>query len=240
MELFWLKRFGSTSIADILKPQPGQQRQPLLFLPRQAGRALLRCSRPIVTASVHTPRARLEWRRRSIERVFALLSQLSPCDRQTECQYGCPIGSLALCSPARPTRSCAAGGKFFGRGRRAEAASSRPAADIPPNPSARSRELTLQRHGRRCDAGPHVATLPISIARSRSSAIISRRSCKGSAPPSVQPRGNYVKRQSHCGAAVRRQLLVLGAIGTRHCYSPSHGNGSLVCRTIRPRAATWC
>ena len=96
MELFWEKGYGSTSIADILSRSqvnsgslyyafPGKQDvlvavlaayrdgiRPMLLEPAWAG--------------VEDP----------IERVFALLAKYRELIVQTDCTYGCPIGSLAL------------------------------------------------------------------------------------------------------------------------------------------------
>lgn len=96
MELFWLKGYGSTSIADILSRSqvnsgslyhvfPGKQDvliavleayregiHPMLLAPAWAG--------------VDDP----------IERIFALLARYRELIVTTDCQYGCPIGCLAL------------------------------------------------------------------------------------------------------------------------------------------------
>jgi TetR/AcrR family transcriptional repressor of nem operon len=96
MELFWLKGFGSTSIADILSRSqvnsgslyyffPGKQ--DVLIAVLQAYRDGIR---PMLLepawAGVDDP----------IERVFALLARYRTALVDTDCTYGCPIGSLAL------------------------------------------------------------------------------------------------------------------------------------------------
>ena len=96
MELFWLKGYGSTSIADILARAevnsgslyhafPGKQ--DLLVAVLEAYRDGIR---PMLLepawAGVDDP----------IERVFALLGSYRRALMETECAYGCPIGSLAL------------------------------------------------------------------------------------------------------------------------------------------------
>lgn len=96
MELFWLKGYGSTSIADILSRSqvnsgslyhyfPGKQ--DLLLAAVEAyrdgiGPMLLEPA----WSGVEDP----------IERVFALLGSYRRALLETECTYGCPIGSLAL------------------------------------------------------------------------------------------------------------------------------------------------
>ncbi len=96
MELFWLKGYGSTSIADILSRSqvnsgslyhvfPGKQ--DLLIAVLEAyrdgiGPMLLEPA----WAGVDDP----------VEKVFALLGKYRSLIVQTEFEYGCPIGSLAL------------------------------------------------------------------------------------------------------------------------------------------------
>ena len=96
MELFWLKGYGSTSIADILSRSqvnsgslyhyfPGKQ--DLLVAVLESYRDGIR---PMLLepawAGVDDP----------IERIFALLAKYRQLIVETECSYGCPIGSLAL------------------------------------------------------------------------------------------------------------------------------------------------
>ena len=96
MELFWLKGYGSTSIADILSRSqvnsgslyhvfPGKQ--DLLVAVLEAyrdgiGPMLLEPA----WAGIADP----------VEKVFALLGKYRSLIVETECEYGCPIGSLAL------------------------------------------------------------------------------------------------------------------------------------------------
>ncbi len=96
MELFWLKGYGSTSIADILSRSqvnsgslyhffPGKQDVlvAVLDLYREGiGPMLLEPA----WAGVEDP----------IERIFALLGRYRQAIVTTNCEYGCPIGSLAL------------------------------------------------------------------------------------------------------------------------------------------------
>jgi AcrR family transcriptional regulator len=96
MELFWLKGYGSTSIADILSRSqvnsgslyhffPGKQDLLVAVLDRYRdgiGPMLLEPA----WAGVEDP----------IERIFALLARYRQAIVATQCEYGCPIGSLAL------------------------------------------------------------------------------------------------------------------------------------------------
>ena len=96
MELFWLKGYGSTSVADILSRSqvnsgslyyffPGKQDVLVAVLEAYRdgiGRMLLEPA----WAGVDDP----------VERVFALLALYRRALVETECTYGCPIGSLAL------------------------------------------------------------------------------------------------------------------------------------------------
>ena len=95
-ELFWLKGYASTSIADILSRSqvnsgslyhffPGKQDLLVAVLERYRdgiGPMLLEPA----WAGVDDP----------VERVFALLGRYRRLIVETECDYGCPIGSLAL------------------------------------------------------------------------------------------------------------------------------------------------
>lgn len=111
MELFWLKGYGSTSIADILSRSqvnsgslyhffPGKQDVLIAVLDRYRdgiGPMLL----DPVWEGVDDP----------IERIFALLAKYRELIVSTDCLYGCPIGSLALelHEPDPPVRERLAG-----------------------------------------------------------------------------------------------------------------------------------
>jgi AcrR family transcriptional regulator len=96
MELFWLKGYGSTSVADILSRSqvnsgslyhyfPGKQDVLIAVLESyrdNIGEMLLQPA----WAGVDDP----------IERIFALLKLYRGLIVQSDCEYGCPIGSLAL------------------------------------------------------------------------------------------------------------------------------------------------
>jgi AcrR family transcriptional regulator len=96
MELFWSKGYGSTSIADLLSRTqlnagslyhvfPGKQ--DILV-------AVLEAYRDGIDEMLLGP----AWRGVDdpIERVFALLARYRSLILETDCTYGCPIGSLAL------------------------------------------------------------------------------------------------------------------------------------------------
>jgi len=96
MELFWLKGYGSTSVADILSRTqlnsgslyhvfPGKQDILVAVLERYRdgiGPMLL----DPAWQDVDDP----------VERIFALLGRYRGLILETDCTYGCPIGSLAL------------------------------------------------------------------------------------------------------------------------------------------------
>jgi AcrR family transcriptional regulator len=96
MELFWEKGYQSTSVADLLKHAgvhsgslyhffPGKQDVLLAVLDLYHGGIDEMLLAP-VWKDIADP----------IERVFALLAKYRELIVQTECTYGCPIGSLAL------------------------------------------------------------------------------------------------------------------------------------------------
>jgi AcrR family transcriptional regulator len=96
MELFWTKGFNSTSIADILSRTqlnagslyhvfPGKQ--DVLIAVLEAYRdGLYEMLVDPAWAGVDDP----------VERIFALLARYRGLILETDCTYGCPIGSLAL------------------------------------------------------------------------------------------------------------------------------------------------
>ena len=96
MELFWEKGYSSTSIADILSRSqvnsgslyhffPGKQDVLLAVLEGYRDGIDTMLLQP-AWAGVDDP----------VERVFALLALYRRLIVDTECTYGCPIGSLAL------------------------------------------------------------------------------------------------------------------------------------------------
>ena len=96
MELFWAKGFNSTSIADILSRTqlnagslyhvfPGKQ--DVLV-------AVLEAYRDGIEENLLAPA--WEGVDDPVERIFALLARYRWMILETDCTYGCPIGSLAL------------------------------------------------------------------------------------------------------------------------------------------------
>ncbi|MEO7655230.1 MAG: TetR/AcrR family transcriptional regulator [Sphingomicrobium sp.] len=96
MELFWLKGYGSTSIADILSRSQVNSGSLYHFFPGKQDLllAVLEGYRDGIGPMLLEP----AWRGVDdpIERVFALLGSYRRALIETECTYGCPIGSLAL------------------------------------------------------------------------------------------------------------------------------------------------
>ena len=96
MELFWLKGFGSTSIADILSRSQVNSGSLYYFFPGKQDVlvAVLEAYRDGIGAMLLEP----AWAGVDdpVERVFALLARYRRAIVDTDCEYGCPIGSLAL------------------------------------------------------------------------------------------------------------------------------------------------
>jgi AcrR family transcriptional regulator len=96
MELFWLKGYGSTSIADILSRSHVNSGSLYYFFPGKQDVliAVLEAYRDGIRPMLLEPAwAGVEDR---VERVFALLARYRMALVETDCTYGCPIGSLAL------------------------------------------------------------------------------------------------------------------------------------------------
>ena len=96
LKLFWEKGYGSTSIADILKAANANSGSLYHFFPGKQDLllAVLDTYRDGIRAMLLEP----AWRgvEDPIERVFALLNRYRQSLLDTDCFYGCPIGSLAL------------------------------------------------------------------------------------------------------------------------------------------------
>ena len=96
MELFWLKGYASTSIADILSRSQVNSGSLYYFFPGKQDVliAVLEAYRDGIGPALLEP----AWKGVDdpIERVFALLGSYRRALVQTDCTYGCPIGSLAL------------------------------------------------------------------------------------------------------------------------------------------------
>jgi len=96
MELFWLKGFGSTSIADILSRSQVNSGSLYYFFPGKQDVlvAVLEAYRDGIGPMLLEP----AWAGIDdpLERVFSLLASYRRALVETDCTYGCPIGSLAL------------------------------------------------------------------------------------------------------------------------------------------------
>jgi len=95
-ELFWLKGYGSTSIADILSRSQVNSGSLYYFFPGKQDVliAVLEAYRDGIGPMLLEP----AWARADdpVERIFALLDTYRRALVETDCTYGCPIGSLAL------------------------------------------------------------------------------------------------------------------------------------------------
>jgi len=96
MELFWTKGYGSTSIADILSRTQLNSGSLYHFFPGKQDLliAVLEAYRDGIEEMLLAPAWAGE--KDPVERVFRLLGRYRGLILQTECTYGCPIGSLAL------------------------------------------------------------------------------------------------------------------------------------------------
>ena len=96
MELFWLKGYGSTSIADILSRSQVNSGSLYYFFPGKQDLliAVLEAYRDGIGPMLLEP----AWQGVDdpVERIFALLAAYRGALVDTDCTYGCPIGSLAL------------------------------------------------------------------------------------------------------------------------------------------------
>jgi AcrR family transcriptional regulator len=96
MELFWLKGYGSTSIADILSRSQVNSGSLYHFFPGKQDvlLAVLKAYREGIGPMLLEP----AWQgvEDPVERIFALLARYRGLILETDCEYGCPIGSLAL------------------------------------------------------------------------------------------------------------------------------------------------
>jgi AcrR family transcriptional regulator len=96
MQLFWEKGYGSTSVADVLQAAKLNSGSLYHFFPGKQD--LLIAVLDLYQAGIRAMLLEPAWRGVSdpIERVFALLARYRQSLQDTDCFYGCPIGSLAL------------------------------------------------------------------------------------------------------------------------------------------------
>jgi TetR/AcrR family transcriptional regulator, transcriptional repressor for nem operon len=96
MRLFWEKGYGSTSVADVLHAAKVNSGSLYHFFPGKQDLllAVLEAYRGGIDAMLLAP----AWKGVAdpIEKIFALLARYRQSVVQTDCVYGCPIGSLAL------------------------------------------------------------------------------------------------------------------------------------------------
>jgi len=96
MRLFWEKGYGSTSVADVLQGARVNSGSLYHFFPGKQD--LLLAVLDMYQQGLHGMLLEPAWRGVTdpIERIFALLARYRRSLTDTDCFYGCPIGSLAL------------------------------------------------------------------------------------------------------------------------------------------------
>jgi TetR/AcrR family transcriptional repressor of nem operon len=96
MQLFWEKGYGSTSVADVLKAAQVNSGSLYHFFPGKQD--LLLAVLDAYQGGIGPMLLEPAWRgvQDPIERIFALLARYRRSLTDTDCFYGCPIGSLAL------------------------------------------------------------------------------------------------------------------------------------------------
>lgn len=96
MDLFWQKGYASTSIADVLAGAGVNSGSLYHFFPGK--QELLLAVLDAYHQGIDAMLLRPAWEgvEDPIERIFALLAAYREAIVQTDCTYGCPIGSLAL------------------------------------------------------------------------------------------------------------------------------------------------
>jgi TetR/AcrR family transcriptional regulator, transcriptional repressor for nem operon len=96
MQLFWEKGYNSTSIADVLKGAEANSGSLYHFFPGKSD--LLVAVLELYHEGIGPMLLQPAWVGVTdpVERVFALLARYRKSLQDTDCFYGCPIGSLAL------------------------------------------------------------------------------------------------------------------------------------------------
>jgi AcrR family transcriptional regulator len=96
LRLFWAKGYGSTSIADVLAAAGVNSGSLYHFFPGKQD--LLLAVLETYRQGIHPMLLAPAWEgvNDPVERVFALLDRYRQSVVDTDCTYGCPIGSLAL------------------------------------------------------------------------------------------------------------------------------------------------
>jgi TetR/AcrR family transcriptional repressor of nem operon len=96
MDLFQAKGYGSTSIADILSRSQANSGSLYHFFPGKQD--VLVGVLELYRDGIHRMLLEPAWQgvEDPVERIFALLNRYRAALLESECIYGCPIGSLAL------------------------------------------------------------------------------------------------------------------------------------------------
>ena len=96
MQLFWEKGYNSTSIADVLHTAKVNSGSLYYFFPSKTD--LLAAVLDLYHEGIGPMLLEPAWEGVDdpIERIFALLARYRKSLADTDCSYGCPIGSLAL------------------------------------------------------------------------------------------------------------------------------------------------
>jgi TetR/AcrR family transcriptional regulator, transcriptional repressor for nem operon len=96
MRLFWQKGYGSTSIADILMAAEANSGSLYHYFPSKQD--VLLAVLDAYQGGIHPMLLEPAWQGIDdpIERIFSLLARYRQLIIDTDCFYGCPIGSLAL------------------------------------------------------------------------------------------------------------------------------------------------
>src|SRR5580698_9675589 len=96
MQLFWEKGYNSTSIADVLQTAKVNSGSLYYFFPGKSN--LLAAVLDMYYEGIRPMLLEPAWAGVSdpVERIFALLARYRKSLVDTDCFYGCPIGSLAL------------------------------------------------------------------------------------------------------------------------------------------------
>ena len=96
MQLFWEKGYNSTSIADVLQTAKVNSGSLYYFFPGKSD--LLAAVLDMYHKGIRPMLLEPAWAGVSdpVERIFALLARYRKSLVDTDCFYGCPIGSLAL------------------------------------------------------------------------------------------------------------------------------------------------
>jgi AcrR family transcriptional regulator len=96
MQLFWEKGYNSTSIAEVLQTAKVNSGSLYYFFPGKAD--LLAAVLDLYHEGIGPMLLEPAWAgvEDPIERIFALLARYRKSLADTDCSYGCPIGSLAL------------------------------------------------------------------------------------------------------------------------------------------------